>query len=196
MSVRIYGNREIITLPGLEMRPTPAKVRQALFNIWQGEVNNCRWLDLCSGSGAMGAEAICRGASLVIGIESSRQAADIIRQNWAKVSNNSGGKWQLINGDARSSLTRLAGQTFDRIYCDPPYGDDLYIPILTEIDRLNLLAIDGEIAIEHSPYRRISQLPEPDTISFEVIRSKIYGKTSLTFYGKKEASSLPLQEVG
>ena len=55
MSIRIYGNRLIKTLPGDATRPTPAKVREALFNSWQGRISGSRWLDLCAGSGAMGA---------------------------------------------------------------------------------------------------------------------------------------------
>ena len=62
--MRIYGNRQLKTLPGQITRPTPARVREAVFNIWQGSVENCRWLDLCAGSGSMGAEALCRGAVL------------------------------------------------------------------------------------------------------------------------------------
>ena len=52
--LRIYGNRPIKTLSGQATRPTPARVREAVFNIWQGSVQNCRWLDLCAGCGAMG----------------------------------------------------------------------------------------------------------------------------------------------
>ncbi|MEO1509975.1 MAG: RsmD family RNA methyltransferase, partial [Cyanobacteria bacterium J06633_23] len=85
MSIRIYGNRAIKTLPGQATRPTPAKVREALFNIWQGRLQGCRWLDLCAGSGAMGAEALCRGASNVVGIEKSRSACRIIQTNWQTV---------------------------------------------------------------------------------------------------------------
>ncbi|MFM6278371.1 MAG: RsmD family RNA methyltransferase, partial [Dolichospermum sp.] len=78
MSLRIYGNRLIKTLPGENTRPTSARVREALFNIWQGRITGCRWLDLCAGSGAMGAEALCREASVVIGIEQPSLACGII----------------------------------------------------------------------------------------------------------------------
>ncbi|MBE9011730.1 RsmD family RNA methyltransferase, partial [Pseudanabaenaceae cyanobacterium LEGE 13415] len=85
MSLRIYGNRPIKTLPGQETRPTLARVREAVFNIWQSSIENCRWLDLCTGSGSMGAEALCRGVSTVIGIEQSAAACRIIEQNWKQV---------------------------------------------------------------------------------------------------------------
>ncbi|NES84802.1 MAG: hypothetical protein F6K10_27200, partial [Moorea sp. SIO2B7] len=69
--MRIYGNRQLKTLPGRSTRPTSARVREALFNIWQGTILDCRWLDLCAGNGSMGAEALCRGAKMVVGIEQS-----------------------------------------------------------------------------------------------------------------------------
>jgi 16S rRNA (guanine(966)-N(2))-methyltransferase RsmD len=61
--MRIYGNRQLKTLPGQDTRPTVARVREAVFNIWQGTIADCRWLDLCAGTGSMGAEA-CVGEHL------------------------------------------------------------------------------------------------------------------------------------
>ena len=142
MSIRIYGNRELKTLPGLETRPTPARVRQAVFNIWQGSIAGCRWLDLCSGSGAMGAEALCRDASIVVGIERSSAACTTIDQNWLKVTGESQ-KFQLLRGDVLKRLADLTGQKFDRIYFDPPYAGELYQPVLAAIDRHEVLAPMG-----------------------------------------------------
>jgi 16S rRNA (guanine966-N2)-methyltransferase len=181
MSIRIYGHREIKTLPGLATRPTPSIVREALFNIWQGEVENSRWLDLCSGTGAMGAEAICRGAIELVGIEKDRQACNLIRENWQKVAPINA-NWQLVNGDVSRELARLEGRQFDRIYFDPPYGSELYGTVLPEIDRLDLLADRGEIAVEHSPNPSISQLPLPEDLTLTLCRFKKYGNTALTFY--------------
>ncbi len=183
MSIRIYGNRELKTLPGLDTRPTLAKVREALFNIWQGSITGCRWLDLCSGSGAMGAEALCRGASLVIGIENLIPACDLTLQNWGKYASTSQ-QFRLLRGDVVKKLAALSGQQFDRIYFDPPYAGDLYTPVLNAIDQFNLLAPSGEIAVEHSPYSRISTLPESLT-NLELCQQKVYGKTALSFYQLK-----------
>ena len=180
MSIRIYGNRELKTLPGLETRPTPARVRQALFNVWQGSISGCRWLDLCSGSGAMGAEALCREAKLVIGIERSSAACDIIEQNWRKVASEFQ-HFQLSRGDVITRLGDLAGQQFDRIYFDPPYAGGLYQPVLTAIDRDRLLAPMGEIAVEHSPDSTISSLPVA-LPTLKLCRHKTYGNTSISFY--------------
>jgi 16S rRNA (guanine966-N2)-methyltransferase len=183
MSIRIYGNRELKTLPGLETRPTLAKVREALFNVWQGSIVDCRWLDLCSGSGGMGAEALCRGAKLVVGIENSIPACDLIEQNWGKVASTAQ-TYRLLRGDVVKKIALLAGQKFDLIYLDPPYAGNLYAPVLNAIEQFELLTLSGEIAVEHSPYSRISTLPDSLT-TLELCRQKTYGKTALSFYQLK-----------
>lgn len=180
MSIRIYGNRELKTLPGLDTRPTSARVRQALFNIWQGSIGDCRWLDLCSGSGAMGAEALCRGAKTVVGIERSNAACRIIRQNWAQVAGTLQ-TFQLLQGDVIQQLATLAGQKFDRIYFDPPYAGGLYQSVLSAIEQLDLLAVDGELAVEHSPDPQIGKLPDSLT-ALTLCRYKRYGNTAISFY--------------
>lgn len=175
MSLRIYGNRPLKTLPGQATRPTPAKVRQAVFNIWQGQIGGCRWLDLCSGSGAMGAEALCRGAALVVGIEQSGRACSVIQQNWQQVAQPDQ-QFRLWRGDVRQKLLDLQ-EPFDRIYFDPPYASDLYEPVLNLIASRRLLATAGELAAEHSPDR-----PPPKIEGLTLCRQKTYGNTALTFY--------------
>jgi 16S rRNA (guanine966-N2)-methyltransferase len=185
MALRIHGNRLLKTLPGAATRPTPGRVREALFNIWQGKIEGCRWLDLCTGSGSMGAEALCRGAALVVGIEQSSQACDIIPQNWQQVANHQA--FQVIRGDVVKRLAGLSEQApFDRIYFDPPYASDLYQPVLEAIAHHQLLAPQGELAVEHSPGKVL-----PKTIpygyleelnSLNISRQKTYGNTAITFY--------------
>ncbi len=174
MSLRIYGNRLIQTLPGDETRPTSSKVREAIFNIWQGTIEGCRWLDLCAGSGAMGAEALCRGAKLAIGIEKNPEACDIARANWKRFAKDSQ-EARVIRGNVVNVLPTLKGQQFDRIYFDPPYKGELYEVALAAIVEFNLLAFGGEIAVEHSPGRSIKN---PGLI---VCREKKYGNTAVTF---------------
>ncbi|MEB3359255.1 MAG: 16S rRNA (guanine(966)-N(2))-methyltransferase RsmD [Synechococcales bacterium] len=193
MALRIYGNRQLKTLPGRDTRPTPARVREALFNIWQGEIQGCRWLDLCTGTGAMGAEALCRGAASAMGIEQSGRACGVIQQNWQQVAR-ADQQFQVMRGDVLHLLPRLAGQQFDRIYFDPPYASDLYEPVLAAIAQHQLLAPDGELAVEHDRGRslphRCDRGEEPacksrstlDTFPLEICREKIYGTTAVTFY--------------
>ncbi|GAB1542115.1 16S rRNA (guanine(966)-N(2))-methyltransferase RsmD [Scytonema sp. NUACC21] len=177
MSLRIYGNRPLKTLPGKETRPTSARVREAVFNIWQGTIEGCRWLDLCTGTGSMGAEALCRGASLVVGIEKSSRACAIIQENWQRLAK-AEQKFQLLRGDIVQMLPKLSGQQFDRIYFDPPYASGLYQPVLEVLAYHHLLDPDGEIALEHSPQDWTS----PIVSGWEICREKVYGNTALTFY--------------
>jgi 16S rRNA (guanine(966)-N(2))-methyltransferase RsmD len=178
--MRIYGNRLLKTLPGQTTRPTSAKVREALFNIWQGTITDCCWLDLCAGNGSMGAEALCRGAKEVVAIEQNSRACNLIRQNWTQVATESQ-KFQIIKGDVLNKLKTLAGQQFDYIYFDPPYNSNLYQPVLDAIAIYNLLTTDGEIAVEYDP-----KIWQPvDIIGLEICRQKNYGNTALTFYETK-----------
>lgn len=175
--MRIHGNRQLKTLPGLATRPTPARVREAVFNIWQGKIAGCRWLDLCAGSGALGAEALCRDAAFVLGIEQSSRACAIIQQNWQRVAQPKQ-KFQVLRGDVVQRLKNLFGQKFDRIYFDPPYASNLYQPVLNVIAHYQLLHPSGELAVEHSPNAdTLQHIP-----TLEICRKKIYGNTAVTFY--------------
>lgn len=174
MSVRIYGNREIKTLAGEATRPTSARVREALFNIWQGRVLGCRWLDLCAGSGAMGAEALCRGAAEVVGIEKSGAACRIVEQNWQKVAKPDQ-VYQVVKGDVVGQIGRLDGR-FDLVYFDPPYAGELYQPAIARL--AHILTPSGEAAVEYDAARwQPTQIPE----SLEIVRKKRYGSTHVVF---------------
>lgn len=175
--MRIYGNRPLKTLPGQQTRPTPARVREAVFNIWQNTIAGCHWLDLCAGSGAMGAEALCRGASRAVAIEQSGPACRVIRQNWQQVATPDQ-TFEVIRGDVVGRVKRLAGQQFHRIYFDPPYASDLYQPVIEAIANLQLLTPDGELAVEHNP----KQWKVQPLFGLEICREKVYGNTALTFY--------------
>jgi 16S rRNA (guanine966-N2)-methyltransferase len=186
MSLRIYGNRLLKTLPGKETRPTIGRVREAVFNIWQGTITGCCWLDLCTGSGAMGAEALCRGASLVVGIEQSSRACAIIQQNWQQVANPTQ-KFQILRGNVLQQLKNLQGTQFKLIYFDPPYASNLYQPVLEEIVSYQLLADTGEIAVEHHRLNWIS----PIIPTWEICREKVYGNTGITFYRQQGTAESP-----
>lgn len=178
MSIRIHGNRAIKTLPGEATRPTSSKVREALFNIWQGRILNARWLDLCAGSGAMGAEALCRGAAEVIGIEKSGAACQIVLQNWQKVAR-SEQAYQVIRGDVTQRMRGLS--TFDLIYFDPPYAGGLYQPVLTLLS--DHLTEEGEAVVEYGDgHWSPCQLPESILSTLEIVREKRYGSTHLVFF--------------
>jgi 16S rRNA (guanine(966)-N(2))-methyltransferase RsmD len=125
----------------------------------------------------MGAEALCRGASLVVGIEKWGKACGVIRHNWEQVASPEQ-EFQVLQGDVVKQLKSLEGQKFDCIYFDPPYASYLYQPVLNAIAQYKLLDEDGELAVEHSPHQWNSK-PIP---TLEICRQKVYGNTALTFY--------------
>ncbi len=178
--MRIYGNRQLKTVPGQRTRPTSARVREALFNIWRDRITNSSWLDLCAGNGSMGAEALCRGASKVVGIEQYGKACKVIEQNWQQIAQPDQ-SYQILKGDVLVKIQSLAGQQFDWIYFDPPYDSYLYLPVLKAIASLELASPTGAIAVEHNPqFWQAKEVP-----GLEIYRTKSYGNTTLSFYASK-----------
>lgn len=175
MALRISGNRLLQTPKGDVSRPTLGRVREAVFNIWQAEVEDCRWLDLCAGSGSMGAEALCHGAAWVTGIEQSPKAIAVIEQNWTKVAKPSQ-ETRLMRGNVVTRLPQLAGEQFDLIYFDPPYASNLYAKVLPLLVSHQLLSPDGELAIEHGSRYKL-QLPP----GLALRRCKTYGSSAVSF---------------
>lgn len=175
MSVRIYGNRELKTLPTLATRPTLAIVRQAVFNVWQGTIEGCRWLDLCCGCGSMGGEALCREAAMVVGIDRSPVACRLVRENWQRLA--AADRFEVVCGDLVKKMAILAGERFDRIYFDPPYVGDLYLPVMSAIVAKDILAIDGEMAVESA-----ANFVLPVIEGLRLVTRKKYGNTAVSFY--------------
>ncbi|MEO1592198.1 MAG: 16S rRNA (guanine(966)-N(2))-methyltransferase RsmD [Cyanobacteria bacterium J06632_22] len=175
MSIRIYGNRELKTLPGQQTRPTSSRVREAVFNILRSHLPDSHWLDLCAGSGAMGAEALCRGAQRVTGIEQSGAACRIIQQNWQKVARPDQ-TFQVLRGDVRQQLRRVSAPV-DIVYFDPPYASGLYEPVLAALAEHSMMG-NAEIAVEYTPEHWTGQaIP-----GLQHLRTKRYGATQLSFF--------------
>jgi 16S rRNA (guanine966-N2)-methyltransferase len=173
MSIKISGASSIKTLSGLATRPTPSKVRAAIFNIWQWKIKRSRWLDICSGSGAMSAEALVKGVNSVMAIEISRAACNLIQQNLEKICKPDQ-SFEIRCGDAIKILPTIA-RKFDLIYFDPPYQSSLYEPVLEIISAL--MSPAAVIAVEHSRDRTL--LPSSN---LQAIDLRIYGQTSVSFF--------------
>jgi len=149
----------------------------------------------------MGAEALCRGAVSAVAIEQFARACQLIEANWNKV-RQPDQSIQVVRGDAIRSLASLADASFDAIYFDPPYASSLYQPVLDAIGRFNLLAEGGELAVEHDRDRRdflrseaiVSHRSHPlkPTLKagLECYRTKIYGRTAISFFRHSESTML------
>jgi 16S rRNA (guanine966-N2)-methyltransferase len=176
----IYKGRRLKTLEGLSVRPTSDRMRETLFNIFAPRIEGARFADICAGSGAIGIEALSRGAKHVTFIESSLKAARIISENLR----NCGIRredYSVINRDVIRALKNLASKKtqFDIIYFDPPYDSDIYAPVMWQIAKNDLLAEDGVVIVEHR--RQTPLLPNYDQL--RPYRQVAQGESLLTFFG-------------
>lgn len=168
--------RTISVPKGLEVRPTTDRVREALFSSITPRVAGATVLDLFAGSGALGLEALSRGAASVVFVERSRRTASILRRNIAQCGFDPSAV--VIERDALAALKQLqrSGATFDLIFLDPPYKGPLLSRALRDIDQLALARPAGLVVAEH-----LADGP-PDVPAGLVIASKKrYGKTILSF---------------
>jgi len=178
--------RRLVTPAGQHSRPTAARVRQTVFDILAPRLPGCRFLDACAGSGAIGLEALSRGAARVVLVETDAAALQAIRAN-AKLLAGEAGEVEVLRQDARIALPTLAerGRRFDVIYLDPPYGSDLYEPLLQAIARGGLLEEGGVVVAEHFKKRAL-----PETIDgLSQTRGVRVGDHALGFYAWREGGS-------
>lgn len=170
------------TLEGNNTRPTLDRVKEAWFNIIQMEIPNKNVLDLFSGSGALGIEAMSRGATQAVLCDKSKEAIRVIRKNLEKTHLTP--KAMVINEDYRKALNFLKDKLqFDFIFLDPPYAEDLAKKAIEEILRLNLLKQDGIIMIETDEEERI--LKEIKDLNVNVYDLRKYGRVKLIFLNRK-----------
>jgi 16S rRNA (guanine966-N2)-methyltransferase len=170
---------------GLDTRPTAARVRQTLFDILAARLPGCRFLDAFAGSGAVGLEALSRGAALVVFVESAAGAVAALRAN-ADALARAGGNVRVLRQDARAALAALAdaGESFDVIYVDPPYASDLYEKALEQVGRKGLLGEDGVVVAEHFHKRAL-----PERIgALARTREVRVGDHRLSFYRRQESA--------
>ena len=114
---------KLLTLEGLETRPTAERTKEAVFSMLQFDIEGRTVLDLFGGSGQLGLEALSRGAEFAVIVESSRQAFEVIRRNAQNVlKDEMDSRAKLMKMDYRSAVAQLAGQKFDLVFLDPPYA--------------------------------------------------------------------------
>jgi 16S rRNA (guanine(966)-N(2))-methyltransferase RsmD len=148
-----YRSRRLIAPAGVQTRPTSDRLRETLFNVVAGSVPDSVWLDLFAGSGAVGIEAISRGARMVHFVESSSRAVRSIRANLAALGITQG--YEIVEREAMTALRQMeAHQTAgDFCFLDPPYrqtGD--YEQVLTFLSRSGVLKPEGLVIAEHDKH--------------------------------------------
>lgn len=133
----IVKGTKLETLEGKSTRPTLDRVKEALFNILQIEVQDATVLDLFSGSGALGIESLSRGAKFSIMCDKSNEAIEIIKRNVKKTHFEE--KVKIIKNDYKKAINILQDYKFDLIFIDPPYDANIGIEAIKDILKLDLL---------------------------------------------------------
>lgn len=176
----------IHTPKDLRTRPTQARLRQALFNSLQNVVPEARVLDLFAGSGALGFEALSRGAASVVFVETGRQALKLIERNAQELAVSD--RVEVLSESVDVAWKRLAsrGAAFDVILADPPYAEGWEMRLLNELPWRELLAPGGVFCVEWGTQKsQVSELPERAG-NLVKIREKNYGDSVLTTYSAEQ----------
>lgn len=148
--VRIIGGRHrgrrLHFSPGRGLRPTPDRVRETLFNWLQGEIRGARCLDLFAGSGALGLEALSRGAAFLIAVEHNRTAAQRLRENIALLHEQS--VTEVVQNDALRLLRTAPDTPFDIVFLDPPFADGLLPAVCGLLEEKGWLSANAMVYLE------------------------------------------------
>lgn len=172
-----FRGRKLPELKQSGVRPTLDRVRENLFNILSSKVKNCNFLDLFSGSGAIGFEAISRGANKVVFCEKSKGICAYIKSIGQMMNLTV----NLINCDYTDALKRLNGEKFDVIYLDPPYEFDGN-EVLNNLSKTDIFNEDTIIVYERLSEKKFSL----DCDAFTIFDERKYGVATLTFMRKKD----------
>ena len=182
-----YRGRNLKSPPSLEVRPTSDRLRETLFNVIAPRIEGARFLELCAGSGAVGIEALSRGASHVTFVDRSPKMCSLIKSNLelCRVGQDQNA---IVQSDAHDFLRRRLRQEPgninlpDLVFFDPPYADD-YLPILEIFGSgSSLLPVNSLLIVEH--YYKNQLIDSAGSI----IRSRILrqGDSALSFYQTAE----------
>jgi 16S rRNA (guanine(966)-N(2))-methyltransferase RsmD len=175
--------KKLYSPKGKGIRPTADRVKESVFNVlgerWQG----IRVLDLFSGTGSLGLEAISRGAEQVVFVEKSKNALNVLRKNISLCGFDSHAVVMAMSVSRSLSLIGRKGESFQVIFADPPYRRGWVEKTVEEILGHGILSEDGMVVIEHAP----SESPGTGNGRVVILKQKKYGDTAISFLGFSDA---------
>lgn len=168
------------TIEGMDTRPTTDRIKETLFNMISEYLCDSTFLDLFSGSGAIGIEALSRGAKEAVFVEQSPKAAACIRENLEFTKLEAGAS--VMTKDVIQALRELNGKKrFDYIFMDPPYRLEWEKRVLEAIAGMDLLSPDGLIIVEAAKETTLDYVEE---LGFEIVKEKLYKTNKHCFLEK------------
>ena len=197
-----FGGRNLKVPKSDAIRPTQDRVREALFNIIQCEIANAEFLDLFAGSGAVGLEALSRGAKSVTFVEANRRHLAVLKENLGSLGSSRVGvesngvgtgtarpietlnDTTVVAGDAYRWIERYSGLGFSIGFADPPYalGEEKgYASVLSTLAERGVIRPDGLFIAEMTAVQKAEETP-----GWELIRDRTYGKTRLCIWRRSK----------
>ncbi len=173
-----YKGRVLIENKFEHIRPTADMVKQAIFNKLAFSLQEAKVLDLFCGTGALGIEAISRGAKEVVFADNDYRSINLTKENLKKLNITNG--YKVIKSSYEKTLFNLKGEKFDIIILDPPYKSGVYEDAIKKIAEYKLLSDDGIIVCEHEQKDNFDYSP------FEIIDEKRYGIKKVTYLKIKQ----------
>ncbi|GBC62897.1 16S rRNA (guanine(966)-N(2))-methyltransferase R smD [Desulfonema ishimotonii] len=172
-----FRGRKLHPIRGMTIRPTSDRLRETLFNILSDRVRDAVVLDIFAGTGALGLEALSRGAGSAVFIDKYGGALTAIARNIGACSAEA--QTRVIRWDVSKNLgcIRSHQPPFDLVFMDPPYDRNLIMPALTRLGGAGALAPAALIVVEHTPAEPV---PE-DLPGFSLADQRKYGKTLVSF---------------
>lgn len=170
-----YKGHKLYSLTGVNTRPTLDRVKETLFNIIQNDIKGANVLDLFAGTGALGIEAISRGAEFSTFVDNNKNSINIINKNIEKVK--AFDKVKVINTNYKDAIIKFKQEksSFDIIFLDPPYNKNILKDLLESIKSLEILNDNGIIVIEHELELKL------DIKNYTLIKDKKLGNSKLLF---------------
>lgn len=184
MTVRVISGtargKKLKSVPGDTTRPVMDRVKEALFNILQGDVIDSNWWDLFGGTGAIGIEALSRGAAFVRFSDLNRAPIETIKENLENCGFTK--QSEIRKGDAFSMLTAYIDRQFEYIYIAPPQYKGMWLEALKLVDEnMNWLTDDGTVIVQIDP----TEYQKVELKNLEEGEQRKYGKTLIIFYDRK-----------
>lgn len=188
-----YRGLRLRTLKGRQLRPTSDQTRETLFNVLGESIQHARLLDAYAGTGAVGIEALSRGAADVVFVENHRPAAELIHENLRALGARGG--FHVMIRPVWTALDRLEreGSQFEFVFLDPPYAEIReYHRTLRELARSRILIAASLVIAEHSRQCRLEEVYG----ALRLVRLLRHGESQLAFYRRQPATPAPEPALG
>lgn len=174
---------QLKTVKGDNTRPTTDRIKETLFNMLQNDIEGCRFLDLFSGSGAIGIEALSRGAKEAVFVENNKEAINCIKENliFTKLVNSG----IVMSYDVMTAISMLEGRNakFDIVFMDPPYNKEIEKEVLDRLKQSEIIDSDTMIIVEASLDTSFSYLED---MGYELFKEKKYKTNKHMFIYKNQ----------